>query len=737
MMPASRRIGLCEQRMDEAGLLDISDILERVPRGEWSDGARALTKRAYAIAKKAHAGEKRKSGGPYIQHPLTVALLLTEIGMDPDTVAAGLLHDVIEDSDIDIESLTQEFGPHIARLVDSVTKLEQIEQEQSDRFKDKDEELRDEQESESLRKMFIAMAKDLRVVVIKLADRLHNMRTLEGLEPDRRKSFARETLEIFAPLANRLGVWQWKWELEDLSLCHLDPATYSEITTLVEERRPEREASVQKHIEILKQELGEERIKAEITGRPKHIYSIYSKMQRKDAPFSQIYDVRGIRCITQTVPDCYRILGIVHGTWKPIPGEFDDYIATPKDNMYQSLHTAVVGEDGKTLEVQIRTWEMHRIAQHGIAAHWRYKERGQLEEGFEAKGDWQRALTEWRQEVSDAKEFVDAMKTDFFQDRVYAFTPKGKLIDLPIGATPIDFAYHIHTEIGHRCRGARINGKMVSLDYQLQNGDQVEILTARRGGPSRDWLNPALGHVKTSRARGKIRQWFRRQDREQNIAQGRDVVERELKRLGLEHTGHEAVSQLFNYEKLENFYAAVGFGDINSQQIASKVASSQPREEEKLPAMPPPAVQTVKGVQIRGTGDLLTRPARCCHPLPGHNIIGYVTRGRGVTIHRRDCPNILRLKDTERLIEADWGPESPTVPATIYIHAYDRTRLLTEISGIIGAENVNISALRQSREKNISTLYITVEINDFAQLSRVLTKIERLPNVIEARRHTG
>ena len=723
--------------MDEPDLLDISDILERVPRGEWSDGARALAQRAYAIAEKVHAGEKRKSGGPYIQHPLTVALLLTDIGMDPDTVAAGLLHDVVEDSDIDIEGLTQEFGPHIARLVDGVTKLEQIEQEQSDRFKDKDEELRDEQESESLRKMFVAMAKDVRVVVIKLADRLHNMRTLEGLEPDRRKTFARETLEIFAPLANRLGVWQWKWELEDLSLRHLDPATCSEIATLIEERHPEREASVQKHIKILEQKLGEEGIETEITGRPKHIYSIYSKMQHKDAPFSQIYDVRGIRCITRTIPDCYRILGIVHGIWKPIPGEFDDYIATPKDNMYQSLHTAVIGEDGKTLEVQIRTWEMHKIAEYGIAAHWRYKERGQQEQDFEARSDWQHALTEWRQEASNAKEFMDAMKTDIFQDRVYAFTPKGKLIDLPIGATPIDFAYQVHSEIGHRCRGARINGKMVSLDYQLQNGDQVEILTARRGCPSRDWLNPALGHVKTSRARGKIRQWFRRQDREQNIAGGRDVVERELKRLGLEHIGHEAVSRLFNYEKLENFYAAVGFGDINSQQIASKVASSQPREEEKLPATPPSPAQTVKGVQIRGTGDLLIRPARCCYPLPGDSIIGYVTRGRGVTIHRRDCPNILNLKDTERLIEAGWGPQPPTVPVTIYIEAYDRTRLMTEISGIIGNEDINITALSQSKDGNISTLYITVEINGLAQLSRVLTKIERLPNVIEARRYTG
>ncbi len=723
--------------MREQHLIGISDILERAPRGEWSDGARALIERAYIVAEKAHAGEKRKSGEPYIQHPLNVALLLLEIGMDPDTVAAGLLHDVVEDSDIGLEGLTLEFDAHIASLVDGVTKLEQIEQEQSDRFKDKDEQLRDEQESESLRKMFLAMAQDVRVVIIKLADRLHNMRTLEGLKPDRRKSFARETLEIFAPLANRLGVWQWKGELEDLSLHYLDPDTYTEISSLIEERRPEREASIQKHIEILEQKFAEEEIKVRTTGRFKHIYSIYKKMERKEVPFSQIYDVHGVRCITNTVPDCYRILGIVHGLWKPIPGEFDDYIATPKDNGYQSLHTAVIGENGRMLEVQIRTWEMHRVAEYGIAAHWRYKEEGRQAHHLEPESALQLSLMEWRQEITDAREFVHAIKTDVFQDRVYTFTPKGKLIELPIGATPIDFAYQVHTEVGHRCRGARVNGKLTSLDYQLRNGDRVEILTTRRGGPSRDWLNPALGHVKTNRARSKIRQWFRRQDREQNITRGHEIVERELKRLGLERMGHDAVSKLFNYGRLDNFYAAVGFGDINSQQIASKIASTGPREKESEEAAAPPSpLQTIAGIQVRGTGNLLTRPARCCHPLPGHDIVGYVTRGRGVTIHRRDCPNILRLEDTERLIEANWGPQPPTVPATIYIEAYDRTRLLTEISSIIGAEDINIAALRQSKENNISTFYITLEINDFAQLSRVLTKIERLPNVIEAKRYT-
>ncbi|MBE9507570.1 MAG: bifunctional (p)ppGpp synthetase/guanosine-3',5'-bis(diphosphate) 3'-pyrophosphohydrolase [Chloroflexi bacterium] len=723
--------------MTKPRTLDITEILERVSPGEQSDGARALIEHAYGVAERAHAGKKRRLGEPYIQHPLTVAFLLTEVGMDPDTIAAGLLHDVVEDTDLNLDDLAQEFGPHIASLVDGVTKLEQIEQEQIGQLRKQSEEQRDAQELESLRKMFIAMANDIRVVVIKLADRLHNMRTLDGLKPERRKSFARETLEIFAPLANRLGVWQWKWELEDLSLRYLDVATYDEIAVLIEKRRPEREASVQRHIEVLEHKLAAEGIEAEISGRPKHIYSIYRKMQRKSVPFRQVYDVRGIRVITQTVHDCYRILGIVHGLWSPVPGEFDDYIATPKDNRYQSLHTAVLGDDGRTLEVQIRTWEMHRIAEYGVAAHWRYKERGKRDRALEAQIAWLRLMMEWRQEVTDAGEFIDAMKTDIFQDRVYVFTPKGNLIDLPVGATSIDFAYHVHTEIGHRCRGARVNGKLMSLDYQLQNGDQVEILTSRRGKPSRDWLNPALSYVKTNRARSKIRQWFRRQDREQNITQGHEIIERELKRLGLEQIGHEPVAKLFNYEKVDDFHAAVGFGDINSQQIASKIAQTRVREEKQLPFIPPPPVQTVEGIQVQGTGGLLTRLARCCNPLPGNDVIGYVTRGRGVSIHRRDCANILHRADSERLIEVSWGTRPRTVQVTIYITAYDRPKLLSEISSIIGVEEINIAALRQSMQNNIAVLYITIEINDITQLSRVLTKIKRLPNVIEARRHTG
>lgn len=719
--------------------VDISDILRCMPRVEQTDGIRALIESSYTLAKRAHADQNRESGEPYIQHPLSVALLLADIGMDPDTIAAGLLHDVVEDSDTDLGELTGEFGPQVAELVDGVTTLERIEHKQvDDRVIQGGKTQSANQQAESLRKMFIAMAEDIRVVIIKLADRLHNMRTLGSLEEERRRAFARETQEIFAPLASRLGIWQWKWELEDLSLRYLDQEAYRDIASRIAERRPEREASIKRHIEVLKAELEEEDFEAEIEGRPKHIYSIYRKMQRKGVLFEQVYDIRGIRVITQTESECYRILGKVHGLWKPIPGEFDDYIATPKDNGYQSLHTAVIAEEGQTLEVQIRTEEMDRIAGYGIAAHWRYKEGRKWDPSFDTKIAWMRSLMEWRREITDASEFVDAMKTDIFQDRVYTFTPQGDIIDLPAGATPIDFAYYIHTEVGHTCRGAKVSDKWVSLDYQLSTGEQVEIITDKQASPSRDWLNPALGYVKTSRARSKIRQWFRHQDRKNNVAQGQEVVERELKHLGVEHLDHKEVAELFNYKKLEDFHAAVGFGDITSQQIAGKVAQSHAQEErDLLPAKPPSLPDSVEGIHVQGTGGLMTRLAQCCGPLPGEEIVGYVTRGRGVTIHRRDCFNVLRLEDNERLIEVNWGSALQTVPVTIHLRAYDRTGLLHEIAGVISDENVNMSAVNVSREENIATFYITLEIGDIGQLSRILTKVERLPNVIEASRHKG
>jgi RelA/SpoT family (p)ppGpp synthetase len=718
--------------------MNLQTLLDTIEAGGGIDpAARTLITEAYELAEAAHADQRRVSGEPYLYHCLEVANILAELRLDPPTIAAGLLHDVVEDSLVSVEDLKRDFGEQIAQLVDGVTKLGEIELSKMGRL------TFDEKESESLRKMFFAMFSDVRVVLIKLADRLHNMRTLGPLPEERRQRIARETLEIFAPLANRLGIWQWKWELEDLGFRYLNPRRYREIAQLIAERRQAREQDIQHYINILRERLAEEGIPNEnISGRPKHIYSIHRKMEDKGLPFEQIYDIQGIRVMVDTLAQCYAVLGIVHGLWRPIPGEFDDYIATPKDNLYRSLHTAVVADDGKTLEVQIRTHDMHETAEYGIAAHWRYKEgRKQRDIEFEQKINWLRQLMEWRQDITDATEFVASLKTDVFQDRVYTFTPKGDVIDLPAGSTPIDFAYHIHTEIGHRCRGAKVNGKLVSLDYQLKNGDQVSILTAKRGGPSRDWLNPALGYVKTSRARSKVRQWFRRQDRDKNVAQGRELLERELKRLDVEGMSHDKVAQLFQYEKLDDFLAAVGCGDINNQQIATRIIEAErqekaTREEIQVPTVAPEAV-VGEGVTVRGTGGLLTHLARCCSPVPGDEIVGYVTRGRGVTVHRRDCPNILRIPEAERLIEVDWGTDKKTYPVMIHVLAYDRGGLMRDIAALVAADDINMTSLNVTTTKNIATFYATLEISDIAQLSSILAKIERLPNVVEARRQAG
>ena len=719
--------------------MDIETLLERLPN-HLSRDDRELIKRAYELAEAAHEGQTRASGEPYVQHCLAVAQILAELGMDGPTIAAGLLHDTVEDSAISVEDLRQDFGDEVAKLVNGVTKLEEI-----GKLSHLGRRELEDKEAENLRKMFLAMVDDVRVVLIKLADRLHNMRTLGALPPERQRRFARETLEIFAPLANRLGIWRIKWELEDLGFRYLAPSKYKEIAALIDERRADRERYIARIVEILQRKLQEEGIKAEVTGRPKHIYSIYKKMERKGLPFEKIYDVRGVRIIVDTVKDCYAALGIVHSLWRPIPGEFDDFIATPKDNMYQSLHTSVVTDDGKTLEVQIRTQDMHRTAELGIAAHWRYKEGTKYDPVFEAKIAWLRSLMEWRQEVTDAQEFVNALKSDVFQDRVYTFTPKGDIVDLPVGSTPIDFAYHIHTEIGHRCRGAKVNDRIVPLNYQLKNGDRVEILTSKRGGPSRDWLNPHLGYVKTSRARQKIRQWFKRLDRAQNIAQGREIVERELRQLSVEGWGCERVAKLFKFDDVDDFLAKVGYGDINAQQIAIKVLEAEreerEKEEEGEEAELAPPVLSAEGVSVKGVGNLLTRLARCCNPLPGDEIIGYITRGRGVTIHRKDCPNALYLmeKDKDRIIEVAWGPAPRTYPVMIRVRSYDRIGLMRDINAIVAEENINISggSITTHRKDHTATIIFTLDIVSAAQLSRVLAKIEQLPNVFEVKRVLG
>jgi GTP pyrophosphokinase len=714
-------------------IMDIETLLSRVDNLPQSD--LDLIRRAYDVALLAHDGQKRASGEPYIVHSLAVAQLLADLRLDAATIAAGLLHDVPEDTIVALDDLYQEFGGEVANLVDGVTKLRHIDQLSQISSNG----LRDEK-AESLRKMFLAMVDDVRVVLIKLADRMHNMRTLDALSEEKRRRIARETLEIFAPLANRLGIWQMKWELEDLGFRHLKTETYKEIAKLIDERRADRELYIENIINVLEERLEAEGIKAEVYGRPKHIYSIYRKMERKGVGFDQIYDIRAVRIVVNEIKDCYAALGIVHTLWSPIPGEFDDFIATPKDNMYRSLHTAVLAPGGRPLEVQIRTHEMHRTAEYGIAAHWRYKEQTKRDIVFENKIAWLRQLMEWRRDVTDAQEFVDALKTDVFQDRVYVFSPKGEVFDLPAASTPIDFAYQVHTEIGHRCRGAKVNGRLVALDYQLKSGDQVEILTAKRGGPSRDWLNPQLGYVKTSRARQKIRQWFRRQKWAENIARGREMLEKELKRLSLEQENFEEIAALFSFDKTDDFLAAVGYGDINPHQITAKVLEHREDETDlDFTAAPPPALD-ISGINVRGVGGVYTNLARCCNPLPGDDIVGYITRGRGVTIHRRDCPNVLSRStggEAERFIEVEWGRvERQTYPVAIKVRAWDRSGLLRDIATVVADEDVSLSAANVTTRKkeNIATITATLEITGIVQLSRILAKVERLPNVLEARR---
>ena len=694
--------------------------------------AQALVRRAYDFAVKAHEEQFRKSGEPYIQHSLTVALLLAELQLEAEAIAAALLHDVVEDSDFSIDDLEETFGPSIAEMVDGVTKLDEI--KRTSRMAEED---RDEQELESLRKMFLATAKNPRVLLIKLADRLHNMRTLGALTPVKQHRLAEETMQIFAPLANRLGIWRWKSELEDRAFQYLKPELYKEIASNLAAEQEEREKEIERHIGRLRHHLWLEGIKANIEGRPKHIYSIYRKRQRKQVSLERIYDSRAIRVIVDRIPDCYQVIGVVHSLWTPIPGEFDDYIATPKENGYQSLHTAVVGMDGKTLEVQIRTQYMHEVAEYGIASHWRYKEGGRRNPRFEEQVAALREEIEVRKE-EDARRFVTGVSGDFFQDRVYVFTPKGQVLDLPTGATPIDFAYYIHTEIGHRCRGAKVNGNWVPLDYELKTSDQVEIMTSKQAGPSRDWLNPTLGYVRTSRARSKIRQWFRRQDREQNIAMGWSMLEREMKRLGFADMSHEEVAALMGYDEPDDFLAAIGFGDIHTAQIASRVLEAQRKEEkdeaEDIPLSPLPDT-SAPTVKVMGTGGLLTRLAKCCNPIPYQPIIGYVTRGKGITIHRRECPNALNVSDPERLIEVSWGREQRTFPVQVSVRAFNRTGLLHDISGILTREDVNIVTVGVGKKnENPITLHFTLEITDITQLTRLLARISNVTNVIGARR---
>lgn len=738
----------------------IENLMEALP-DSYTLVDRELIMRAYRFAEQAHTGQKRASGEPYITHCVAVAEILAELRVPPVVVIAGLLHDTVEDTSVTLDDLRREFSEEVARLVDGVTKLTNLPRvSRADQHESElkngdtaeaqaaqvlDQRLMEAQmrsrkrelASETLRKTFLAMGEDVRVVLIKLADRLHNMRTLGYMPEHKRKRIAQETLDIFAPLANRLGIWQIKWELEDLAFRYVNPDKYKEIAENLAERRADRENQIREIIERLQTVLSQAGITADITGRPKHIYSIYRKMASKGKAFEMVRDLRAVRLIVPDIPACYSALGVIHTHWRPIPTEFDDYIAAPKDNFYQSLHTAVLFDDGKPVEVQIRTPEMNQNAEYGIAAHWRYKEGLRKHDDYEQRVNWLRSLMDWRQDVDDAQEFVDGMKTDVFQDRVYVFTPRGDIIDLPSGSTPIDFAYHVHTSIGQRCRGAKVNGKLVTLDYVLKTGEKVEILTAKQGGPSRDWLNPNLGLVKTQRARSKIKQWFKRQDREQNLEQGKMLVERELRRLGLTDMDMTQLAREFEYKTDEDLYIAVGCGDISVGRIINQISDvDRDKVESILTVRPPTDTRKNKDtVTVLGLKGLLTTFAKCCHPAPGDEIVGYITRGRGATIHRQDCPNILRMSEHERIVKVSWGEPQATYPVSVRIKAYDRQGLMGDISNVLANEGVNLSDISLKVNHNLAEINLVLEVGDIAQLSRVLTRIENLPNVMEATRN--
>lgn len=743
--------------------MPFENFMDSLP-ANYTDSDRELVKRAFKFADLAHENQKRASGEPYINHCLAVASILAELRFPPSVVAAGLLHDTVEDTDVSLDDIYRDFGEEICKLVDGVTKLTQLPRvSRGDSLLEdlaRDEEQRviverrggldpDEEAeqmvrsrrydlvSETLRKTFLAMGEDVRVVLIKLADRLHNMRTLSHMPPKKRRRIAQETLDIFAPLANRLGIWQIKWELEDLAFRYVNPDVYLEIAEQLAERRSDREKQMEDIKNKLDTVLSKSGIDADISVRPKHIYSIYKKMARKGVPFDQVYDVRGVRIIVPDTPSCYACLGYIHANWRPIPGEIDDYIAAPKDNFYRSLHTAVLFDDGKTLEIQIRTPEMDQNAEYGIAAHWRYKEDSQRDEDYERRIVWIRSLMEWRKDVDDAKEFVDSMKSDVLEDRVYVFTPMGDIIDLSVGSTPIDFAYHVHTDIGHRCRGAKVNGKLVSLDYRLNTGDKVEILTAKRGGPSRDWLNPNLRLVKTQRARSKIRQWFKRQAREQNAVQGKAILDKELRRLGLSDVNLDRLAKEFNYKNIDDLCVSLGIGDLSVSRIVRYLTLSDEEETEIDEIIRPSKVETVvprDAVTVLGLKGLLTSIARCCNPAPGDDIIGYITRGRGATIHRRDCPNVLRVTDKERLVSVTWGEPKTTYPIPVRIKAYDRNGLMKDVSTLISEEGVNMPSLKVDTHRNLAVFDLVLEVRDILHLSRILDRLENLPNVLEAQR---
>ena len=706
-------------------------LLDKV-RGYLPGDRAGMIERALDFAAAAHEGQKRKSGEDYIEHPISVAEYLADLNLDAPTIAAALLHDVIEDCNVTTDDLRKEFGEDVAKLADGVTKLARMDTITGDA-----EPLvaRTDSEAESLRKMLVAMANDIRVILIKLADRMHNMRTLEALPPDRRVAIAQETLDIYAPLAHRLGMGEVKWQLEDLAFRYIQPNQYRSISGLLATKRAERESYVEQVTGVLRDELAKAGFDAEVTGRPKHIYSIHRKAQSYAAQgkqMSEIYDLFAVRVLVNTVQDCYGVLGLVHSLWHPVPGQFDDYVANPKENMYQSLHTTVRSIDGLPVEVQVRTHEMHRISEYGVASHWSYKEGGARGSRFEERMTWLRQLLEWQRDVSGTDEFLENVTGDLFGDQVFVYTPKNEIRELPAGATPIDFAYRIHTQIGHKCIGAKVNGRLVALNTPLKNGDTVEVLTSKVArGPSLDWLNPHLDYVKTASARQAIRSWFRHQERGTNIERGRAILKKELKRLSAQVDEAE-VARWFQYDSMDDLYAAIGSGIVSVAQIAGRLSAAQAAAERALPREAPdaPEAPVLGSVSVLGVGDLLTRMGECCNPLPGDHIEGFITRTRGVTVHKVDCPNVRSVTETDRIVPVTWGQSRNVFPARIVIECFDRVGLLHDITGATSAEHVNIAgSVTEPADGGMVVIHLNVQVASIEQLSRLFTRIEGVRGV--------